>query len=94
MSGRLSRDGDQMLPVAGVGTAANARMAIAKEFVLRELQSSRRSLSLGDLAQRGIREPDRLTSEETRGAIATLVDHGEIELTDDLHVRLARRKRS
>lgn len=68
--------------------APTTRAALAEEFVLDALKSSSSAMSLAELVRAGTANSEVLSPEETRSAIATLVDQQRIALTDDLRVRM------
>jgi len=64
----------------------------ARVMVLAMFDAPFRRLSFGDVVTHCAKAPAHMSSDETRAAIASLVDRGLLVLTDDLHLRLRRRK--
>jgi hypothetical protein len=92
MSGPLAPDPQAKMQVVATATVQD-RSVLAEEFLFSQLGGAGRSIGLGDLVRRGASSEHKFSAEETRGAVASLVDEGQVELTDDLHLRLRRSRR-
>lgn len=86
MTPSLSPENSQSMSTV-VAPVAPARVSVAQEFVLQQLANASGALSLGELVRRGADLSQTLTPEETRSAIAALVDQRQLVLTEDLRVR-------
>jgi hypothetical protein len=65
-------------------------MGDAKAFVLGLFQARRASLGFGEIVRRGATSAWHFSADETRAAIASLVDSEMLVLTYDLKVRARR----
>lgn len=66
-----------------------SRVDAARQFILRVLTERGTSFSLAELVSRALEAEAHFTPDETRGAASLLHKRGELELTDDLRVRLS-----
>jgi hypothetical protein len=92
MTGPFAPEPDTRMSPASAATRQD-REASAESFLLDYLSTSPQTVRLGDMIRLAAQSEGRFSPEETRGAVATLVDNAQIELTDDLVLKPRRSRR-